>query len=370
MDLAAQLSRPLEVLTVNSGSSSLKLRVISDDDRVVEGADLAAGDTGALSGVLHDLPPFDAVAHRFVHGGRLADHDLLDAGALEAVAAAAVIAPLHTDLALACARELLRLRPDLPQVACLDTAFHASLPEAAATYAIPREWRERHGVRRSGFHGLSHASASRRAAELLSRPIGALRIVVCHLGAGASLAAVRDGRAVDTTMGFTPLAGLVMATRSGSVDPGALVLLVERAGGPEAVRDALEHRSGLLGLSERSGDMRQVLAAADHGDARARLAIEVYVHRLRAGIAAMAVAMDGVDAIVFTGGVGENAPRVRAAVCERLGFLGVELDAVPNEQAAGDARIDSAGARTAVLVLTAREELQMAAETRALLARA
>lgn len=368
MDLASRLTHPLDVLAVNSGSSSLKLRLISGEDRVIGGGDLSAGDRGGLSGLLDELPPFDAVAHRFVHGGRLGDHALLDERALQEISEATVIAPLHTELAIACARELLRLRPALPQVACLDTAFHRSLPEAAAAYAIPREWRERHGVRRSGFHGLSYASASRRAAELLSRPIADLRVVVCHLGAGASLAAVAGGCSVDTTMGMTPNEGLVMATRSGSVDPGALLLLAERAGGPAAVREALEHRSGLLGLSERSGDMRDVLDAADEGDGHARLALDVYLHRLRAGIAAMAAAMGGVDAIVFTAGVGENAPRVRAGVCEGLEFLGVELDAARNKEAAGDVRID-AGARTAVFVVTAREELQMAAETRALLDR-
>jgi acetate kinase len=251
--------------------------------------------------------------------------------------------------------------PGTPAVACFDTAFHATLPAAAATYAVPAAWRERWGLRRYGFHGLSHAYASRRAAELT----GARRIVTCHLGAGASLAAVRDGRSVDTTMGFTPLEGLVMATRSGSVDPGLLLWLLEREGvGVREMAEALEHDSGLLALAG-TADMREVLARADEG---AQLALDVYCHRLRAGIAAMAAALDGLDALVFTGGVGERAPAVRAAAADGLRFLGVALDGGRNDAANGDADVSAAGAPVRTLVVSAREDLEIAAQVRALLA--
>ena len=214
----------------------------------------------------------------------------------------------------------------MPAVACFDTTFHATLPPAAATYAVPRGWRDEWGLRRYGFHGLSHAYASRRAAELLDLPLGDLRTVVCHLGAGASLCAVQGGRSVDTTMGFTPLDGLVMATRAGSIDPGAVLWLVEHGGlSPAEVAHALEHESGLLGLAG-SGDMRDVLERAGAGDPEAILARDVYLHHLRAGIAAMAAALGGLDVLVFTGGVGERAPFVRAAAAEGLGFLGVAVE--------------------------------------------
>ena len=220
------------------------------------------------------------------------------------------LAPLHNPPAVRMIRALRRLRPELPAVACFDTAFHRTLPRAASTYAVPSAWTERWDLRRFGFHGLSHAYASRRAAELLDRPLSDLRLVTAHLGAGASLAAVSAGRSVDTTMGFTPLEGLVMATRSGSVDPG-LLLWVQRNGPLSAadVERALELESGLLGISNRSSSVSQLLHAASAGDELSSLAIEVYLHRLRAGIGSMAAAMNGLDALVFTGGVGEGSAR-------------------------------------------------------------
>jgi acetate kinase len=261
-----------------------------------------------------------------------------------------------------------RLRPDLPSVACFDTAFHADLPAAASTYALPEAWARRWQLRRYGFHGLSHAYASRRAAELLDRPAAELRLVSAHLGAGASLAAIAAGRSVDTTMGFTPLEGLVMATRSGSVDPG-LLLWVQREGEIDAADAelALETEAGLLGLSGRSGDLRDVLAAADDGDQRCRDAFAVYLHRLVTAIGAMAAALDGIDALVFTGGVGENSPFVRSKACGRLGFLGVEVDRAANEEAAGDRAISPGEAPAQVLVVEAREDLEIAGAVRALL---
>jgi acetate kinase len=261
-----------------------------------------------------------------------------------------------------------RLLPEVPAVACVDTAFHATLPAGAATYPLPRDWRERYGIRRYGFHGLSHAYASRRAAELLGRPLGGLRTVTCHLGAGASLAAVRGGVSVDTTMGFTPLEGVVMATRSGTVDPGLLLWLLRNAGlGEMAMSDALERRSGLVGLAG-TGDMREVLRAAEAGGGDARTALDVYAHRLRAAVASMAAAMDGLDALVFTGGIGERAAPVRAEAARGLGFLGVAVDAGRNAGVDGDADVSTAAATVRTLVVRAREDLEVARQVREVLA--
>jgi acetate kinase len=354
----------VDVLAVNAGSSSLKLRLVGASDEVLAEADVAPDDTAALESFLDALPAVDAAAHRFVHGGRLESHALLDAAVLRDIEAAAELAPLHTPLALACARELLRLRPELPQVACLDTAFHRTLPDAAATYAVPAEWRERHDVRRRGYHGFSHAWASRRAAELTGRPVETLRTVTCHIGSGVSLAAVDGGRSVDTTMGMTPAEGPPMATRSGTVDPVAVLLLVEREGGADRVREQLERESGLLGLSAISADVRELLASDDPA---AALAIDVYVHRLRAAVASMAAAMGGLDALAFTAGVGENSAPIRAAVCDGLAFLGLTLDPRRNEGGADDRLIGAPEGAVAVAVVRAREELEMARAARAVL---
>jgi acetate kinase len=261
-------------------------------------------------------------------------------------------------------------------VACFDTAFHATIPEAAATFALPVEWRTRWPLRRFGFHGLSHSYVSRRAAELTGHPTpdapAGLRVVTCHLGAGASLAAVHSGKSVDTTMGFTPLDGLVMATRSGSVDPGLVLWLEEHAGMPSReLASTLESRSGLTGLAG-TGDMREVLSRAAVADERAVLGRDVYLHRLRASIAAMAAAMDGLDVLVFTGGVGENSPEIRSRAAAGLGFLGVTVDDARNtldKSARGgeDWEITAAGARVRTFVVAAREDKQIAQEVRSLL---
>ena len=302
------------------------------------------------------------MGHRVVHGGP--DHgaaERVDDALVEELRRLTELAPLHQPPALDAIDAVRRALPGVPAVACFDTAFHATLPPAARTYALPPEWREH---RRFGFHGLSHAYASRRAAEMVS---GARRVVTCHLGAGASAAAVLDGRSMDTTMGFTPLAGLVMATRSGDVDPGLLVWLLERGGlSAGELGDALERRSGLLGLAG-TADMRQVLRGLDAGDERAELAFGVYVHRLRGAIAAMAAAVGGVDALVFTGGVGERAPPVRQAAVAGLGMLGLELDLGANDRAEGDADIGSADATARTLVIVAREDLEIARQVRGVL---
>jgi len=363
----------MQVLVVNAGSSSLKLRLLDDRDQVVESTDLRARDPDIndrdLTRTLRDWPTPDVTGHRIVHGGtRFTGPVLVDRTVENALRELTDLAPLHQPTSLAAFDAVRSLLPDVAAVACFDTAFHASLPAAAATYAVPREWQQRYGVRKYGFHGLSHAYCSRRGAELLGRQPAGLRLVTCHLGAGASLAAVVDGRSVDTTMGFTPLEGLVMATRSGTVDPG-LVLWLEQHEDlpPGAVTDALEHRSGLLALAG-TADMREVQARAAAGDEAATVAFDVFIHRLVTGIGAMTAAAGGLDALVFTGGIGEHSPAVRAAATERLGHLGVHIDAGHNDEVEGDADISHEQARARTLVVTAREDLQIAQETRRVIA--
>jgi len=388
---------------VNPGSSSLKLAVVAPDGKVLatETLDHVDGqvEERAITEVLERLPTVVAAAVRVVHGGaNFTAPTLVDEKVIEALAGLSDLAPLHNPPAVAALRALVATRPDLPVVVCFDTAFHATLSPAASTYAVPIHWRTGWGIRRFGFHGLSHAYAARRAGQLLGRPLGDLALVTCHLGAGASLAAVDGGSSVDTTMGFTPMDGLVMATRSGSVDPGALLWVMRHHGFTAAGLEAiLDRHSGLAGLSgEPSGDLRAVLAAAarppaagekaaargmgvgmdsgiDNGigsgldPERARLAVGVYLHRLRAGIAAMVAALGRLDAVVFTGGVGEASPAVRSGAITGLGFLGVAIDEARNEACRGDDDLSAPDARAATLVVVAREDLQIALEVRELL---
>jgi acetate kinase len=360
----------VRVLVANAGSSNLKLRLVGPDDGLLASADLPAGGApDELERFLAGAPGYDAAGHRFVHGGsELRASALVDGDLLDRLQAVTDLAPLHNAQALATLELLRSRRPGPPHVACFDTAFHASLPDEAAVYAVPRDWTERLGIRRFGFHGLSHSYASRRASELLGEPPERLRLVTCHLGAGASLAAVDGGVSVDTTMGFTPAEGLVMATRSGSVDPGAITWLQRHAGlSAEQIEYSLERESGLRGLAG-SSDMREVLAAADRGEPSARLAFGVYLHRLRAQVAAMATAMDGLDALVFTGGVGERSARVRAEACRGLGWLGVAIDEHRNEDpGSADADLSEPDATVRALVIQSREDLAIAADVRRLL---
>ncbi|MBV8528029.1 MAG: acetate/propionate family kinase [Candidatus Dormibacteraeota bacterium] len=367
----------MRILAVNEGSSSLKLSVIGDGDETLatenialgSGADSDAHADSATRRLIQAHGPIDAAGHRIVHGGtEFTGPVLLTAPALERIRALTDLAPLHQAKSLHGVELVSRVLPDVPAVGCFDTAFHAHMPPAASTYALPQAWRTRWPLRRFGFHGLSHAWSSARVAALLQRDVHELRIVTCHLGSGASLCAVHDGQSVDTTMGFTPLEGLVMATRSGSVDPGLVLWLQQHAGvAPSEVSDTLENRSGVLGLAG-TADMRAVVASAAAGDERAGLAVDVYVHRLRAAIAAMAAGMNGLDALVFTGGVGEGSSEIRARAAAGLGFLGVRLDAARNTGATGDSDIGASDAEVRVFVITAREDLEMAAQVRDVLA--
>ena len=328
------------VLVVNPGSTSLKLSLVAGDGSSEPVASLAAAPRDP-----------EAVAHRVVHGGeRFRDPVVIDGEVERELAALADLAPLHNHPALTAIESARRALPDAPHVAVFDTAFHATLPPEASTYALPRRFREVLGIRRYGFHGLS----VQWAAEQVPVP----RLVVCHLGGGCSVTAVLDGRSVDTTMGFTPLEGVPMATRAGSVDPGAL-LHVLRTGAltVDALDRALEHESGLVGLGGSDDPQRL----------EGTLALAVYTHRIACAVAAMAVALGGLDALVFTAGVGEGSAYVRAEICARLAFLGVELDAAANERAEPDAEVAAPASRVRVVVLRAREDLVAARAARELL---
>ena len=309
----------------------------------------------------------DVVGHRVVHGGpHYFAPALVTPEVKSEIEKVSIFAPLHNRAELEGMEIVAKLLGPVPQVAVFDTGFHHQMPLAAATYPGPYEWFEQ-GIRRYGFHGINHQYCAERAAQLLGKDLNSLLLITCHLGNGCSLAAIREGRSVDTTMGFTPLEGLMMGTRSGSVDPGVLTYLMrQRHFFDEKLDDVLNKKSGLLGISGISGDMREVLAATRNGgdpmQARAQLAFDMYVHRLRSGIGAMAAVLGGIDALVFTAGVGENSHEVRAAACENLGFLGVKLDHVRNGQSRlnDDADISATDAAVRVLIIHAQEDWMIA----------
>lgn len=365
--LAERVGTPQAVLRIRRGrGGELTEQVPNGDhraviarilDRLAEAAPAAAGLAGA--------------GHRVVHGGeRFRASVLVDDEVLAAIRSFAHLAPLHNPANLAGLEAVSAARPDLPQVAVFDTAFHQTMPPSAFRYAVPEEWYARHAVRRYGFHGTSHRYVSGRAAALLGRPAGELRMVTAHLGNGCSAAAIRDGFSVDTTMGMTPLEGLVMGTRSGDVDPGLIGYLAERTGQTAAeLTEALNTRSGLLALSGVGNDMRGIQEAAARGDERARLALDVFVHRLARAVAGLVASLERLDALVFTGGIGENSAVVRSLVLRRLGFLGLAEDPAAN---AGHGR--STGGRISrpgpvvALVVPTDEELMIARDTARLVA--
>ena len=271
-------------------------------------------------------------------------------------------APLHNRAELEGIDIVERKLGSISQIAVFDTSFHSQLPDAAAVYPGPYEWISR-GIRRYGFHGINHQYCSERAAQLLGRDLKSLKLITCHLGNGCSLAAIRDGRSVDTTMGFTPLDGLMMGTRSGAVDPGILTYLMRQDGlGGQQLDELLNTRSGLLGISGTSSDMREIVANMKAGDARARLALDVFIHRLQSGIGAMIGVLGGLDALVFTAGIGENSAEVRATACANFGFVGLKLDSFKNAQASRDQDISAPGSPVRVLVIRAQEDWAIAKE--------
>jgi acetate kinase len=318
------------------------------------------GDTKVLGG----RGEIDVVGHRVVHGGKaFRETSRITAEVKTQIARFVEFAPEHNRLELEAIEAAERvLGPDVPQIAVFDTAFHTTLPPAATVYPGPYGWLAE-GIRRYGFHGISHQYVSERASQILGRDLGSLRLITCHLGNGASLAAVRDGRSIDTTMGFTPLEGMMMGSRSGSIDPGIIIYLVRNCG---YKADQLDHilnkESGLKGISGVSADMREVLAARERGDDRARLAFDVYMHRLCQEIGAMLGSLGGVDALVFTAGVGENCAPLRARVCRQFAFLGLRIDSARNEGSPVDEDISQHGSNVRVLVVHTDEDWQIVRE--------
>jgi acetate kinase len=359
----------VRILTVNPGSSSFKAHLVDGDDVVAaadcepDGADLAKFVAG------HPAPA--AIACRIVHGGPdLVEPVIFDPSVRALLEQVVGLAPLHNPAALRALDVLAGVLPGVPVVACFDTAFHRTIPDAARRWALPAAWAEL-GIRRYGFHGFAHRWASRRAALLLDRPLAELRLVTCHLGAGASLCAIAAGASVDTTMGFTPADGLVMASRAGAIDPGAVAYAVDLLGlsGAEAAR-ALEHDGGLLAMTG-SSDMRWVEAEAVRGSTLASEALAVYDHQFCRHLGAMVAVLGGIDGIVFSGGVGEGSPRTRAAACVGLAFIGLRLDAAANAAlgpGGPDRVISEPDSAVVAAVVHAREELELAAAARQVLA--
>jgi acetate kinase len=313
--------------------------------------------------VINDRSEIEVVGHRVVHGGpQLSEPAIITAKVKQAIKDVASIAPLHNAAGLQGIELAEKLFPKTKHVAVFDTGFHRTLPLAAKVYAGPYEWFER-DIRRYGFHGINHEYCAHRVAHLLKRELSSLKIVSCHLGNGCSLAAIDGGKSIDTTMGFTPLEGIMMGTRSGSVDPGILIHLMRtESASAKDLDETLNQRSGLIGISGVSSDMRNVLEAASHNNDRAKLAVEIFVHRLRAGIAAMAASLGGVNVIVFTAGIGENAAEIRSATCAKLGFLGVQLDDRKNSSAEPDTEVSTLKAAVRVLVIRAQEDWSIARE--------
>jgi acetate kinase len=361
----------MPLLILNAGSSSLKFTVIDLATEQVSrrgtlnlppSSSESARTDAVMPALLDSLDDRIAgVVHRIVHGGPVFSRPVhLTPQVRDTLNELTPMAPLHNPPSLALIDAALRKWPDIPHVAVFDTAFHATLTPESYTYALPHEWSSQWGLRRFGFHGFSHAYAAQRAAEMLDRAPAGLHLIVAHLGSGASVSAIRSGMSVDTTMGFTPLEGLMMGTRCGSVDPGLLLYLQQTCG--LKVSDLVEGlymQSGLLGVSGVSSDMQEVLAAADAGDARAGLAVRMFVNRARQAIGAMAATLGRADALIFTGGIGEHSAEVRAAICETLSCVGLRLDPTTNLTTVRDAVISSADSPGAILVIASREDLMM-----------
>ncbi|HME09251.1 MAG TPA: acetate kinase [Bryobacteraceae bacterium] len=325
--------------------------------------DLLSTSWSGKAGVISSASEIDAVGHRVVHGGpHFEDPVAITPEVRAEISSVSAFAPLHIQAELEGVKIVENLLGAVPQIAVFDTGFHRQMPLSAAVYPGPYEW-FKNGIRRYGFHGINHQYCTERAAQMLGRDKESLKLVTCHLGNGCSVAAVKGGRSVDTTMGFTPLDGLMMGTRSGAVDPGILTFLM-RQGRMDAqqIDKVLNQESGLLGISGLSADMREILAAIQQGDERAKLAFDIYVHRLRVAIGGMAAVLGGMDALVFTAGVGENSSDVRAAACVNLEFLGLGIDDQANKLPTLDADISTAGSRVRVLVIRAEEDWAIARE--------
>lgn len=363
------MSGPGRILAVNTGSSSLKYRLFDPDGwRAVAGGlveRLDASRVGdAVDAVLRELgeEALAGIGHRVVHGGELPGAVVIDSGVEATIRELGELAPLHNPIALAGIESARRARPEVPNVAVFDTAFHAGLPDHARTYAIDTATAARYGIRRYGFHGISLQHSSAEAARLLGRPVSALRMIVLHLGSGASATAIEGGRSVDTSMGFTPSEGLVMGTRSGDLDPSVLIHLRRKGFSTDQLDELVNQRGGMLGLTGHA-DMREVLDAAAAGSESAALAVEIYLHRIRRYLGAYLLELGRPDAIVFTGGVGENSSLIRRRALDRMADFGVVLDEHADEHAQESRIISSAESSMAVLVIHSDEELEIARQT-------
>ncbi len=319
--------------------------------------------TESSTKVINQLSEIDVVGHRVVHGGKnYRQSVVITPFVKDAIANLASLAPAHNPVNLAGIEAVEKLLGDVTQVAVFDTAFHGNIPDAAAIYPGPYEWLEQ-DIIRYGFHGISHQYCAQRAADLLGKDLQSLRLINCHLGNGCSLAAIKNGCSVDTTMGFTPLDGLMMGTRSGSVDPGILIYLLRQGNYTvEQLDNVLNKASGLSGISGISSDMRQIKAAISQGSDRAQLAFDIYVHRLRSSIGAMLSSLQGLDALIFTAGVGENTPEIRQAACEAFEFIGIKIDSSKNNNKPVDRDIAQTDSTVRVLVIHTQEDWQIARE--------
>lgn len=371
----------MNVLALNTGSSTLKYQLMEAASERLLARGLVEGNSettfaalpALLAGHVSSLDDIRAVGHRIVHGGsHYCEAVEIDDTVERGIEEWGRLAPLHNPPQLEGVRVARRLLPHARQVAVFDTAFHHALPPAAYTYALPYDLCERHALRRYGFHGISHRYVTQRAAEMLGRPLQELKLISMHLGNGCSACAVKGGRSVDTTMGLTPLEGLLMGTRTGDIDPAAVLHVMREEGlSPQQMDDLLNQRSGLLGISGRSKDMRTLLAAESAGDTRARLAVDVFCYRIRRCLGTYTAVMNGLDAVLFTGGIGENAAPVRARTCMGLDALGIVLDEDRNQGVAGDeADIAARESRVRILVVPTNEELMIVRDTVACLTKA
>jgi len=351
-------------LEVKTSAGIIQKEVMTVTAREKATAHLLDALTSGKASVLSNKSEIAVVGHRIVNGGRDYTQPVMITPAVKAaIQRMAVFAPLHNRVELEGIRLIEEKFGSIPQIAAFDTAFHSTLPDAAFVYPGPYEWLSQ-GIRRFGFHGINHQYCAQRTAQLLGKDLSSLRLVSCHLGNGCSLAAIQHGKSIDTTMGFTPLDGLMMGTRSGSVDPGILTYLMRAQNlTGETLDDLLNKNSGLLGISGISGDMRQIVAAMNKGNGRAKLAFDIFVHRLQAGIGAMVAALGGLDALVFTAGIGENSAEVRQTACANFNFLGVQLDPAKNASPHPDREISAPSSSVRVLVVQAQEDWAIARET-------
>ncbi len=398
----------MKILVINCGSSSLKYQLIDmqNEEVIAKGLAERIGIEGSVLkhqpkgsdkitierpmpthkealqtlvdaltdknyGVIKDMSEISAVGHRVVHAGeKFADSVVLNEAVMSALNECIEVAPLHNPPNIIGIEACRQIMPDVPMVGVFDTAFHQTMPKEAYIYALPYEFYEKYKIRRYGFHGTSHKYVSERAAEMLGKPLSELKLITCHLGNGASVAAVKNGKSVETSMGFTPLEGLAMGTRCGDIDPAIVKFIADKEKLSVAEVDTvLNKKSGVLGISGVSSDFRDIEEAAEKGNERAKLALSVFVHKVKKYIGAYAAVMNGVDAVIFTAGLGENSPEIRSAVCKDMCFLGIELDEEKNKVRGKETVVSKDGSKVKVLLVPTNEELMIARDTKKLISK-